>query len=241
MKYIRDISLFESEQHIDHNKIDMRAEFDHINGRLFDGQVKPVQLRWMNSKNTIGLMSYEGQNIRDIGISYYYKMTLQEFRNVLAHEMIHAYLEQKGIRERDAHGPKFTRMREELNKKFPEYNIVKSENAADFEPSAYARVQQYGAAVFQERGTTFSLMVFPVNLLNNKEEVAKFEDHMRKHVLFRLRDPKIFLYKSSYPDLAKFRVKKSLIPKSMELYSITQDQAKGIMDGGELVLEVSPK
>jgi predicted SprT family Zn-dependent metalloprotease len=165
VKYIKDIGLFEAE-HINYKKIDLRAEFDHINTRQFDGKVKPVPLRWMNSKNTVGLMSYDGQNIRDIGISYYYKMSLQELRNVLAHEMIHAYLEQTGVRERDAHGPRFMRMREELNKKFPEYNIVKSENAEEFEVSSYARIKEYGVVIFDEI-EAISLVVVPVDLITD--------------------------------------------------------------------------
>lgn len=245
MKYIRDISLFESEGYIDYENIDLKKEFDEINTRMFDGKVKPVTLRWMNSKNTIGLTSYtdDRKDIRDVAISNYFKMTLQDFRNVLAHEMIHVYLEQQGIYEKDPHGPRFTRMRTDLNKRFPEYNIVKTENAADFEPSQHARVKQYGAAVISEKGdTVHSLVVFPAELVNNQAEVNNFKDYMQKNVLFRLRQPaKVVLCKSSYPDLAKFKIKKSLTPRSMEMYAISPEQAKAILDASETVLELPSK
>lgn len=235
MKYIRDISLFEGE-HIDHNNIDLRAEFDHINSRLFDGKVKPVPLRWMNSKNTVGLMSYdEDNNIRDIGISYYYKMSLQEFRNVLAHEMIHAYLEQTGVRERDAHGPRFTRMREELNRKFPEYNIVKSENAEDFEVSSHARIKEYGVAIFDEVEAV-SIVVVPVNLITD-QNLSEFFEWVKKYGLHTFRKLTVSVYKSNHPELAKFKIKKSLTPKSMAMYTITPELAEEIKKAGTLVVE----
>lgn len=234
MKYIKDIGLFEAE-HIDYNKIDLRAEFDHINTRLFDGKVKPVPLRWMNSKNTVGLMSYDGQNIRDIGISYYYKMSLQELRNVLAHEMIHAYLEQTGVKERDAHGPRFTRMREELNKKFPEYNIVKSENAEEFEVSSYARIKEYGVVIFDEI-EAISLVVVPVDLITDNN-LADFIVWLKKYGLHIFRKLTVSVYKSSHPEIAKFKMKKSLTPKRMETYVITRELADEIKKDGTLVLE----
>lgn len=47
--------------------------------------------------------------------------------------MIHVWLEQLGVREKDPHGSKFIAKVNELNARFPKFNIKRRrENAADY-------------------------------------------------------------------------------------------------------------
>jgi hypothetical protein len=47
----------------------------------------------------------------------------------------------------------------------------------------------------------------------------------------------VSVYKSSHPEIAKFKMKKSLTPKRMETYVITRELADKIKKDGTLVLE----
>ena len=208
MRYLKSFELFEST--IDHSKINLDDEFDHVNAELFDNKVKRVPLRWMNTKNVVGLMNYdEDGNITGVGISKYYEMTLQQFHNVLAHEMIHVYLEQTGVKEKDAHGPIFTNMRNTLNKKFPKYNIVKSENAANFEVSKHAKINELGAILFDEGDDTYSMIVVKANALT-PDEIENFIIKWKRIARTKFKNLRVIICKSSHPDLAKFKIKNNL-------------------------------
>ena len=117
LNHITSYALFEG---VDFKKVDLKADFDMINDLMFDGKLKPVKLRIMSTKNVVGLLSFEGfaeidgktskilcSKVKDIGISDFYDMERQEYLNVLAHEMIHLWMVQNNLDEKDPHGPIF--------------------------------------------------------------------------------------------------------------------------------------
>lgn len=225
MKHIKPISLFES---IDTKSIDLKSDYDKLNKMMFDGVLPDVKLRWMNTKNVLGLMTYdEDGNIKDVGISTFYKLTHQQYLDVLAHEMIHVWIEHKGIKERDPHGRVFMNKVADLNKRFPEFSIRKSENAADYNVSASASIKEYGVVIFDE-GDKYSVVVVNSSVMNDDNALTEFIEGIKKYGLYKFRKLTINFYKSANPDLAKFKVKKSLSLKSLELYVIKPELVKDI-------------
>lgn len=230
MKHIKDISLFESEgSHINPAQTDMQADYDMLNKKMFDGELPRVPLRWMSTKNVVGLMSYdEDRKIRDVGISTYYKLNRQQYLDVLAHEMIHVWMEHKGIRERDPHGPKFLAKVKELNDRFPEFSIKKTENAADYEISGKVKIKEYGVVLFDEGEECGIVVVDPASIVDDEKVVNDFIEGIKKYALYRFKKLTLRIYKSSHPDLPKFKMKKSLSLKSLALYDIKKESADEI-------------
>lgn len=234
---MKNLILFED--FVDYKKLDLRADFDMLNKLMFDGKLRPVRLRIMTTKNVVGLMSYDGQSVKDIGISNYYKMERQEYLNVLAHEMIHLWLEQNGVREKDGHGPKFMAKLKELNERFPEFSIKKTENAGDYDVSG-ERSGEYGALVFDEDGV-FSIVVVQPSIVDDSAGLDKFFDDFKKYALHRFRKLTVGVYRSDYPDLQKWKVKRKLSLSNLELYVLRPDQAEAIAKAGVEIRKVHLK
>ena len=74
---MKHIHLFES---FDVNSIDMQKDFDSLNAKMFDGKLKIVPLRWMRTKDKLGVMAYDDAGkIKYVGISDFYKITRQQY------------------------------------------------------------------------------------------------------------------------------------------------------------------
>ena len=254
MNHLQSYNLFEG---VDFKKLDLKGDFQMLNDLMFDGKLKPVPLRIMNTKNVVGLMSYEeffigndraGSKVKDIGISNYYEMERNQYLAVLAHEMIHLWMEQNGLREKDHHGPIFMKKLKELNDKFPEYDIKKSEDAALFKVSGN-KIKEYGVVLIDESAGekvpehlgVYSVIVVQPSVVENEQAINDFIEGMKKYALHKFRALTIGIYKSKYPDLSKWKVKKSLSLTSLELYSLTPEQAKAIMEDGTEIMKIKLK
>lgn len=230
---MKHIHLFES---FDVNSIDMQKDFDSLNAKMFDGKLKIVPLRWMRTKDKLGVMAYDDAGkIKYVGISDFYKITRQQYLDVLAHEMIHVWLEQSGIRERDPHGPRFLEKVKELNGRFPEFNIKKTENAADYAVSG-KKSNEYGVIIFEEDNDKFSVVVVNKSTIEDQKAIEEFIDGFKKYALFKFRKMTVDIYKSKDPELTKFKIKKSLSLRSMELFVIKPELVDQIKSSGELIL-----
>lgn len=233
MKHLR---LFESFDSLDFKSVDMKKDFDMLNDKMFGGEIKRVPVRWMSTKYKLGVMAFnENGEIEYVAISNFYKITRQQFLDILAHEMIHIWMEQKGMREKDPHGQKFMTKMEELNKRFPEFSIRKSENVSDYNIAGSGVMKEYGVVLFDEDGR-YSLVVVNSKVMDDDAAINEFIEGIRKYGLHKFRKLKISMYKSSNPDLPKFKIKKSLSLRSLELFVLTPELAKEIQQD-ELVKE----
>lgn len=242
MKHLTNFKLFESDG-FDPKSANLKADFEMLNDKLFDGGLKMVPLRWMRTKYKLGVMAYsEDGGIEYVGISTLYKLTRQQYLNVLAHEMIHVYMEQKGIMEKDPHGRKFMGILDDLNKKNPDFQIAKSENAADFNVSDTGPDKTYGVVLIDEDGARSIIAVQP-KVVDDEEALNDFIDGLKGQATGAfLRSKSVFvsIYRSNHPDIPKFKIKKSLSLRSMELYVVDENMASEIrMD--ELVREAKIK
>jgi len=228
MKHIKTMHIFESEQ-FNLKSANMLADFNMLNKMMFDGEIKPVPLRLMRTKYKLGVMAYTSSgDIEYVGISDFYSITRQQYLDILAHEMIHVWMEQKGMRERDHHGTKFMSKLEELNKKFPQFGIRRSENAADYNVSGSTKSKEYGVVLFAE-DDKFSLVAVNSSVVDDDKALDEFVEGIKKHALSQFKKLKIRIYKSSHPDIPKFKVKRNLSLKSLELFVLTPELAKEIM------------
>lgn len=230
MKHIQSFQLFESNSY-DLKSADLKADFAMLNDMLFDGKVQLVPLRWMRTKYKLGVMAYtEDNQIEYVGISTMYKLTRQQYLNVLAHEMIHVYMEQFGIYEKDPHGRKFMGILDDLNKKNPDFQIAKSENAADFNVADSGGDKTYGVVLFNEDGN-LSIVAVQEKALDDIKALDEFVDGLKGQAtgaFLRSKSVIIEVYRSSHPDIPKFKIKKSLSLRSMQLYVIDEKLASEI-------------
>lgn len=224
---------------------DLQADYDMLNDMMFGGELKRVPLRWMNTKYKLGVMAYgEGGEIEYVGISTFYELTRQQYLDVLAHEMIHVYMEQKGIRERDHHGPKFMSILDDLNRRFPEFKIAKSENAIDFKAKSGSKVETYGVVLFDMGKDDLAVVAVKASAVDDKQQLDEFLDGLMQQAqgaFLRERTVEVEVYKSQHPDIPKFKVKRSLSLRSMELFVIDRKMAEEIRTESELISKIKVK
>ena len=73
---------------------DLNKEFTELNSLLFSNKITPVTVKWVYAKRFCGRVYLDK---RGIGISSFYEKTDEQYRNVLAHEMIHMLLMQQNL------------------------------------------------------------------------------------------------------------------------------------------------
>lgn len=100
----------------------IRHNFKGINRRHFKGILKQPKFAVDTLTNSYGTYEWgydnEGRLITStITISDNFVLSERQYRNVLAHEMIHLYIRQKGISERVSHGRTFRKVMKYLNKR----------------------------------------------------------------------------------------------------------------------------
>ena len=213
---------------LDFKSVDMQSDYNRLNQEMFNGELAPVPLKWIHQKYKIGITVFNSDGSVDYaGVSNFYNITRQQYLDVLAHEMIHVWIAQKGLREPNHHGPIFMAKLDELNVRFPNFKITKTENAADYNISGLVTPKEYGVVLFDEDGK-FSVVVVNAEVMDNKEAIEEFIGGMKSHGAIHFKNLKLRLYKSSYPDLAKFKIKKSLSLRAMEVFVLTDEMAAEI-------------
>ena len=115
---------------IDFNNINLTSEFNKLNDLLFRGEITPIPIRWGMDKNLIGTVYYAKDEsgkeiIRGLRMSRFYDLTYVQFKNTLAHEMIHVYLSQQGIEHE--HDEPFLKEMNRINGMGLGFNITVSE------------------------------------------------------------------------------------------------------------------
>ena len=83
---------------IDPRTINLQEEYDKLNNSLFGGAIKgDVPLKWDNSRKHLGVVQsmrnrFSGEiKINHLAISNFYKLSYRQFKDTLAHEMIHVW------------------------------------------------------------------------------------------------------------------------------------------------------
>jgi predicted SprT family Zn-dependent metalloprotease len=227
-------------------EIDMQKEFDYLNNLMFDNKVKPVKLQWFNSKTKLGLLRHLGSEVVSLSISKFYNINKKQFMETLAHEMIHALMVQNSIFEKDDHGSKFMRILNDLNTKFPQYNIKKTEDASEYTVKSDSK-KSIGVVLFNHGGNDNSCVCVTEDIINNETELDNFVDELKAYMkrvpmnVF-VKDPSVDIsfYKCSNPDLLSFKIKRKLSLSNLQFFSVNAKTLKDIEEG-DLIKKVKLK
>jgi hypothetical protein len=124
MKYLKTFSqMFESSINEPFN---LQTEFDYINKIAFNNELRPIKLQFVKTRASGGKLVSQvtrdrfrriiDEKIISLDISTYYSRSLEQYRNILAHEMIHLWIAQNKLRDDSHHGYIFQKKMRELNK-----------------------------------------------------------------------------------------------------------------------------
>jgi predicted SprT family Zn-dependent metalloprotease len=137
-------NISEEKEHTDDEivnfkEINLQNEFRKLNDLLFDGKLKPVQMLWNNRKVAHGVVKASRNrvtneiSVHSLSMSQFLKIPYRFFKDVLAHEMIHVYLLQKGIN--DGHGLHFRNEMNRINQMGLGFKVTVTSNESNFEVS----------------------------------------------------------------------------------------------------------
>lgn len=117
--FINEIKEYGDEDIISTNNIDFQHEYSKLNQQLFNNELPEVSLRWDNRKTSLGhvhsfINRFTGERRIDyLALSAFYKTSYRQFKNVLAHEMVHVKQLSRG--EKGNHGYSFSREADRIN------------------------------------------------------------------------------------------------------------------------------
>lgn len=151
-KFIRESiqNIIEAKQHtddeiVDFDEMDLQYEFDKLNGLLFGGSLKSVEMVWNTRRTAHGTVKFTRNRmtgeikIRFLGISKFYDVPYKIFKDTLAHEMIHVYLIQNGTS--DGHGPNFIREMNRINSKGMGFDVSVTRDSSKLEVSKHVQTK----------------------------------------------------------------------------------------------------
>lgn len=241
-----------SDEYIDFKKTDMLSDYKMLNDKLFNSELDIVPLKWMKSKSKLGVMifdrhirrdsngkKYVHETIKGVKISTFYQLTRQQYLDVLAHEMIHVCISQKGIKDNDDHGRRFTAMKDDINRKFPEFNVKQSENADDYAVSTPDnKIKELGVIVFKINEDDYSMIVTSEKIVEDRVLLENFSEKFKGIINMnfpKARTMSMTVYKARIPSLTKFKVKRTLSFKSLELFNISETLLKQIQASSKIM------
>lgn len=243
---INELKEHADDEIVDFNEIDLQHEYDKLNKLLFNGELKPVKMIWNSRKSAHGLVSAQrnratGQiEIKHLAMSQFLNVTYKNFKDVLAHEMIHVKLLQNNIN--DGHGWRFKTEMAKINNMGLGFNITIT---AHFEE-----------AEINKKFTTKMPMMIVTIIDNNKhsnminvmkpelfEKVRLNLERMFQGLVFRrkYRFVKLTYIKSNDPELQKFPSKKQATA-SISYSAATEDFINKLKSEGEIIgsIEIKP-
>jgi len=140
---------YQDDDKIDFSKIDLYNEYHKLNEPLFGSSVPEVPMKWSKRKTALGHVKFwrnrsTGEVIKqELWISTFFDVTYRQFLNVLAHEMIHVFLNSSEYPPREAHGRRFMEQAQRINSMGLGFNITKS-NGEDIAMSSVALQRAVG-------------------------------------------------------------------------------------------------
>lgn len=230
-------------EYVDIRKIKLEEVFNYVNNLMFDNKVEmPDKLEWFKNKSKLGLCTTVGNKVKSIKISTFYKLTEKQLLEIMAHEMIHAYITQQNIKDNGHHGRYFTKILNELNRKHPEYNITPTEDGAYFSVDSNIK-KPIGVILFiyndgKNISTDYEAIYVNKQVIDNNDELKQFVNNLKSYIenmpvniFSKHRDVKIEFYKCDNPDLSKFKLKRSLKLTGMGFYGVNEGELRKIREG----------
>ncbi len=144
--HLNEIREHADDEIVDYDEIDLQQEFAKLNALLFNNKLQTPVLNWGKRKTSHGHVSATRNRqtgaitIKALEISRFSEMPYKDFKDVLAHEMIHVNLLQNNIK--DGHGWRFQTEMDRINSMGLGFNITitaeKEYNLSKFAPQKMA-------------------------------------------------------------------------------------------------------
>lgn len=249
-KLIRETLMSEGRQYADgdiinHNEIDLYDEYDKLNKLLFNGQLQAVTMIWNKRKSAHGVVRAKKEvfwgkwEIKSLGMSQFLNITYKNFKDVLAHEMIHVYLLQQNIN--DGHGWRFQREMNRINGMGLGFNVTITANFDEAEINSK----------FIEKAPTLIAVVMDMdskhNLINTMTPAMYERTHVDIERMFqgtidrgKYRFVNITYIKSNDPELMRFPTKKKAVA-SITYRPSTQEYVDKLKSTGEIINTIQLK
>lgn len=238
--------------YINFNTTNLEQDFKMLNTKLFANKLDIVPLKWYKNKSKLGEMvfnviqgvdangkKYTKEEILGVKISTFYKLTRQQYLDVLAHEMIHVCISQQGIKDNDAHGRRFTAMKDDINRRFPEFNIKQSENANDYAVSTPdTKIPELGVLLFEMNENEYSIIVVAETIIEDRVLLDKFAEDFKKIIpkyFPRERSINLTAYKCRIPSLTTYKVKRVLNFSSLSMYEVSDSLLQQIQASSKII------
>lgn len=221
------------------SKSELKDDFKYLNKLIFDNQVKEIPISYFNSKTKAGLMEVKNGKM-SIKITKFFELSKQQRLSILAHEMIHALMYQNNIPDNNDHGRTFMRIVDELNNKQNEFVISKTEMLSGFKPTSKNK-KEIGVIVFRmsnddEHGAVF----VNKDIINDRKILTDFADQLKEYIKQPLnvfkkdKSIKLEFWKCDDPYLSKYKIKRTLHLRNLELEAISANDLKTIETGKKL-------
>lgn len=190
-KHLTEVREHTDDEIVDFNGIDLQGEFNKLNNLLFDGKLQPVQMIWNKRKAAHGVVkatmnrATRAITIKSLAMSQFLKIPYKFFKDVLAHEMIHVYLLQKGIN--DKHGPYFHAEMYRINKMGLGFNVTVRGDSAHFEMSDHMvkKGLELVAGIFHLNGKIALAVMKPNTYTNEAKGIGNIYKHTCKTGKYR--------------------------------------------------------
>lgn len=206
---------------------DLQKTYDMLNKKYFKNELKKYPLAWMRSSKTLGVCEakvvVQGKEIirlskiERIKISNFYELTYEQFEAIMAHEMIHALLLQRGILNDygGTHGLEFTKEMDKLRKMgIP---VTKTEDPMELAVSSHVKGKTVYGITFVS-GTTSLVQFF-----SKESEAEKAAEYYKSR---RYKDIQTFV--TNNPKVSSsFRIFKSFdVARRSGSYRVTPEVDK---------------
>jgi hypothetical protein len=203
-----------SEDIINPQEINLREEYNKLNKLLFNDSLGEVPLKWDNRKTSLGHVSsihnrITGERkVQHLSMSSFYKLSYRQFRDTLAHEMIHVWQTFRG--EKGNHQWSFLSQARRINGMGLGFNINVS-NGEEISMSDQTKVGAQGktlmAIILHIDGRYYLNVTTPSTY---QVESDKFFNTLESLVnRGRYRSVEVTVVESNDPELLKHRISRS--------------------------------
>jgi hypothetical protein len=205
---------YASEDIINPREINLQEEYDKLNKLLFSDSLSKVPLKWDTSKRRLGLVRsihnrFTGERkVEYLSISNFYKLSYRQFRDTLAHEMVHVWQVLRG--EQGNHQWSFLSEARRINGMNLGFNINVT-NGEEIAVSDQSKVGAQGktlmAIILHIDGTYYLNVTTPSTY---QTESDKFFNTLENLVnRGRYRSVEVTVVESNDPELLKHRISRS--------------------------------
>ena len=215
-KFITEIGEYRDDEFIAVKDINLQNEYNKLNTQLFNNFLSKVHLEWSNRKSALGHVKYltnrqSGEaKIEYLAMSSFYKVTYRQFKNVMAHEMIHVKIIENGDyrKESSSHGYYFLKEAERINSMGLGFKItpINTEVLA-ISDKAVENIKPLIGIILNFDGKYYITTTTPIVYPTEQDNLTKLFNYLIK--TRRYRNIEVTYVESKNPELLKVPLKRT--------------------------------